>query len=119
MAFDIVGGSHDFAEKVLVSTPFAVEVTPELSTLLLMGAGRQASRLAKSYPEGYVGYMHTHARAQFLYAASGSIRLTLDTGYWIVPPKRAVWLPPRHVHQTGSLGPLEIRPLSCSRGLWS
>jgi hypothetical protein len=46
--------------------------------------------MAKSYPEGYIGYLHTHARAQFLYAASGSMRVTMNVGCWIIPTKRAV-----------------------------
>ncbi len=67
--------------------------------------------MAKDYPAGYVGYMHTHSRAQFLYAASGSMKITFDRGRWIIPPQRAVWLPPGYPHQTGSIGPLQMRTL--------
>lgn len=72
---------------------------------------RPVSAMAKSYPAGYAGYMHEHARAQFLYAVSGSMRLTMDLGCWIIPPKRAVWLPAGYTHQTGSIGSLEMRTL--------
>ena len=72
---------------------------------------RPVAAMAKSYPAGYVGYRHTHARAQFLYAASGTIKLTLDLGCWIIPPRRAVWLPPGYPHQTSTIGPLEMRTL--------
>ena len=72
---------------------------------------RPIAAMAKSYPPGYEGYRHTHARAQFLYAASGSMRLTLDLGCWIIPPKRAVWLPAMYPHQTGGIDPLEMRTL--------
>jgi AraC-like DNA-binding protein len=72
---------------------------------------RPVAAMAKRYPAGYVGFMHQHMRAQFLYASSGSMRLTIDLGCWIVPPKRAVWLPPGYVHQTGSIGQLEMRTL--------
>ncbi len=72
---------------------------------------RPVASMAKSYPAGYAGYMHSHARAQFLYAASGSMRLTFELGCWIVPPRRAVWLPASYPHQTGSIGPLEMRTL--------
>jgi AraC-like DNA-binding protein len=72
---------------------------------------RPVAAMAKSYPAGYAGYMHTHLRAQFLYAASGSMRLTMDLGCWIIPPKRAVWLPAEYAHQTGTIGPLEMRTL--------
>jgi AraC-like DNA-binding protein len=72
---------------------------------------RPVAAMAKTYPAGYEGYMHHHARAQFLYAASGSMRLTTQLGCWIIPPKRAVWLPAGYVHQTGSIGELEMRTL--------
>jgi len=72
---------------------------------------RPLAAMAKSYPAGYLGYRHSHARGQFLYAASGSMRLTMDLGCWIVPPMRAVWLPAGYAHQTGSVGRLEMRTL--------
>jgi AraC-like DNA-binding protein len=77
----------------------------------LQTAPRPVAAMAKSYPPGYVGYMHSHARAQFLYAAAGTMKLALDLGCWIIPPKRAVWLPAAYVHQTGSIGKLEMRTL--------
>lgn len=72
---------------------------------------RSVAALAKSYPAGYTGYLHSHSRAQFLYAASGSMKVTFQLGCWIIPPKRAVWLPANYPHQTGSIGPLEMRTL--------
>lgn len=72
---------------------------------------RPVAAMAKSYPAGYSGYQHSHARAQLLYAASGTMRLTMDRGCWIIPPRRAVWLPPGYSHQTGSVGQLEMRTL--------
>lgn len=72
---------------------------------------RPVAAMAKSYPAGYAGYMHAHTRAQFLYAVSGSMKLTFALGRWIIPPKRAVWLPAGYPHQTGSIGALEMRTL--------
>jgi AraC-like DNA-binding protein len=72
---------------------------------------RPVSAMGKCYPAGYAGYMHSHARAQLLYAISGTMKLTHDLGCWIIPPKRAVWLPPGHLHQTSAIGPLEMRTL--------
>ncbi|MFT4113964.1 AraC family transcriptional regulator [Silvibacterium sp.] len=78
---------------------------------LLQQVPRAVSAMAKSYPSGYLGYAHSHARAQFLYAASGSMRLTFAEGCWVIPPQRAVWLPPGYVHQTSTIGELEMRTL--------
>ena len=67
--------------------------------------------MAKSYPANYAGYLHTHARAQFLYAASGTMKLFSALGCWIIPPQRAVWLPANFPHQTSTIGALEMRTL--------
>ena len=72
---------------------------------------RPVSGMAKNYPAQYVGYTHAHARAQFLYAASGSMKITFEPGCWVIPPQRAVWLPAGYPHQTGSIGPLKMRTL--------
>jgi AraC-like DNA-binding protein len=77
----------------------------------LQTVSRPVAAMAKSYPAGYAGYRHSHARAQFLYAASGTMKLTLDLGCWIIPPRRAVWLPADYPHQTGTIGLLEMRTL--------
>jgi AraC-like DNA-binding protein len=77
----------------------------------LQSVPRPVSALAKSYPPAYADYAHHHSRAQFLYAESGSMRLTTGLGCWIIPPKRAVWIPAGYIHQAGSIGALEMRTL--------
>jgi AraC-like DNA-binding protein len=67
--------------------------------------------MAKSYPSGYTGYLHSHPRAQFLYAESGTMRVATERGAWIVPPHRAIWFPPNYPHQTGTISALEMRTL--------
>lgn len=82
----------------------------------LQTVSRPVAAMAKKYPAGYAGYVHKHARAQFLYAESGCMRLTMDLGCWIIPPKRAVWIPAEYPHQTGSIGELEMRTLYIDSG---
>lgn len=72
---------------------------------------RPVGAMAKSYPGGYSGFRHSHPRAQFLYAESGTMKVTTDSGTWIVPPHRAVWFPPGCPHQTGALSAVEMRTL--------
>lgn len=72
---------------------------------------RPVVAMAKSYPANYEGYLHRHSRAQLLYAVKGSIRMHCALGCWIIPPQRAVWIPPQYPHQTGSIGPMEMRTL--------
>jgi AraC-like DNA-binding protein len=67
--------------------------------------------MAKTYPASYPGYVHTHERAQFLYAASGTMKVSSDLGSWIIPPQRAVWLPAGYAHQTGAINAVKMRTL--------
>lgn len=63
-------------------------------------------------PPDHVIDWHTHSRAQLLYAVSGVMRVATDAGVWIVPPQRAVWIPPGIEHQVQAQGtPLSMRSL--------
>ena len=78
---------------------------PEL-TLLAGG-----SVLSRSYRSGTQLGLHTHREAQLLFAASGVMEVTTPKGRWLVPPERAVWLPPRLEHSVGVLADIEMRTL--------
>ncbi len=54
---------------------------------------------------------HSHSQAQLLYAVSGVISLTTESGTWVVPPSRAVWLPPHLEHVTASRTSIQFRSL--------
>ena len=72
---------------------------------------RPVEAMARSYPAGYAGPLHSHPRGLFLYAESGTMKVTTGCGTWMVPPHRAVWFPPNSPHQTGSLSAVEMRAL--------
>lgn len=42
--------------------------------------------------------LHTHNWTQLLYASSGLMSANTSDGTWIVPPHRAVWIPPGILH---------------------
>ena len=42
---------------------------------------------------------HQHQRAQLLYGAEGIIQIETPHGNWIIPPERAVWIPPNVPHK--------------------
>ena len=42
---------------------------------------------------------HRHQRAQFVYASEGVHTVRTDTGLWVVPPQRAVWILPGERHR--------------------
>jgi len=72
---------------------------------------RPVGAMAKSYPAGYTGVVHSHPRARLLYAESGVMKVTTSEGFWLIPPQRAVWLPALYSHRTGTLSPVEMRTL--------
>ncbi|KGR94739.1 helix-turn-helix domain protein [Burkholderia sp. ABCPW 111] len=43
--------------------------------------------------------LHSHAWAQLAYASRGVLRLATADSTWMVPPSRAIWVPPRIPHE--------------------
>lgn len=72
-------------------------------------AGRGVAALARFYERGTHLGLHAHAEAQLLFAARGVMQVTTPKGRWLVPPRRAVWVPPRSEHAVDMLTDLEMR----------
>ncbi|MHA4866638.1 AraC family transcriptional regulator [Duganella sp. PWIR1] len=54
---------------------------------------------------------HHHPWGQFTYAMQGVIRVDANNSTWIVPPQRAIWIPPDMVHGLTVLERTQLRPL--------
>ena len=67
--------------------------------------------VAKDFPAGRHIPPHRHDRAQFLYASAGVMTVKTETGIWVVPPQRAVWIPAHTLHHIDASGPLSMRTL--------
>lgn len=52
---------------------------------------------------------HSHPWGQLAYAISGAVCLDVPGSRWLVPPYRAVWVPPDVDHEMTLLGPVELR----------
>lgn len=65
--------------------------------------------LAADYPAGSSTGEHVHARAQLLYAIRGVMSIRSATGYWVVPPSRAVWLTAGIPHEVRMSGDVKMR----------
>ncbi|MEN5248211.1 AraC family transcriptional regulator [Brucella pseudintermedia] len=59
----------------------------------------------------FAGPPHRHQDAQLIYARSGVVSVTTESGTWVVPPNRAVWVPPMVEHATRSHGPVQFRTI--------
>lgn len=73
------------------------------------------SVLGRSYGRGVRLGLHAHKEAQLVYAACGVIQVTTPKGRWLVPPERAVWVPPRLEHAIDVLADIDMRTLYVER----
>ncbi|WP_372242531.1 helix-turn-helix transcriptional regulator [Pseudomonas sp. C1C7] len=65
--------------------------------------------LVRDQQTGEYNAPHTHRHGQLLYASSGVMRVATPSGLWILPPKRALWIPPHVVHDQLMLSPVKMR----------
>jgi len=54
---------------------------------------------------------HRHPFAQLIYAATGVMTVSTDDGLWVVPPERAVWVPPFVGHSIRMHGAVALRTI--------
>jgi AraC-like DNA-binding protein/mannose-6-phosphate isomerase-like protein (cupin superfamily) len=76
---------------------------------------RPVAAMPKDFVAGDVVPPHRHRRAQLLYAAEGVMRVTTPAGTWVVPPHRAVWIPPDTEHQIRMIDAVAMRTIYISR----
>ncbi len=72
---------------------------------------RPVAAMPKDFPAGSHVPLHRHARAQLLYAARGVMCVSTPDGAWVVPPHRAVWIPPETEHEIRMSGEVAMRTL--------
>jgi AraC-like DNA-binding protein/mannose-6-phosphate isomerase-like protein (cupin superfamily) len=65
---------------------------------------RPVLAIGTDYADGQRLPRHRHRRAQLLYGATGVMQVSTDQGNWVVPPQRAVWIPPGVEHEVLMLG---------------
>ena len=72
-------------------------------------AGIALRTLAVDYSSGYRIHRHEHAWGQLIYASDGVMSVETDHGTWVVPPRRAVWVPPAVAHEIEMSGSVAMR----------
>lgn len=65
--------------------------------------------LARTYARGLFIEPHAHAWGQLLYAMSGVMWVETPSEAFVVPPQRAVWLPPEVTHGIRVVSDLQMR----------
>jgi len=69
------------------------------------------SAYPRDYLDGAHQPLHLHREAQLLYAVSGVMRVVTAQGAWVIPPTRAVWIPPEIGHEIFMSGDVQMRSL--------
>ncbi|MET0949369.1 MAG: helix-turn-helix transcriptional regulator [Pseudomonas sp.] len=82
----------------------ALATPPDLSDIAV-----PVQPLARTYPRGRYIEPHEHVWGQVLYATSGVMWVETPLEALVVPPQRAVWLPPGVVHGIRVVTDLEMR----------
>ncbi|SAL72776.1 AraC family transcriptional regulator [Caballeronia peredens] len=59
-----------------------------------------------TYASGQREIWHSHEQAQLFYPMNGAARVLTPTGSWMLPPMRAIWLPPGVDHELHAIGDL-------------
>ncbi|MFJ5286810.1 AraC family transcriptional regulator [Pseudomonas sp. NPDC088429] len=67
--------------------------------------------MPSTYSDGSYVDPHSHHRGQLLYAEEGVMRAATDGGIWLLPAKRALWIPAGVIHDQTMLGAVKARSL--------
>jgi AraC-like DNA-binding protein len=67
--------------------------------------------MSDHYPAGFVDSFHRHDHGQLSYATSGIMTVVTDTSAYVLPPNRAIWLPPAMPHEVTCRGPVDLNVL--------
>jgi AraC-like DNA-binding protein len=76
-----------------------------------MGVPRPVVALARDLPPSHEIDWHSHPRFQLVYAARGVMTVDTRDATWVVPPQRAVWMPPDTAHRLVAKGVVQLRSL--------
>ena len=107
-----------FVEKVTV-TPI---VSRSINAADYQNIPPAVAAMSKQFEAGQATAMHSHQRAQLLFASRGVIRVSTEKGFWLLPPLRALWVPPGVPHSTAAVTLVDMRTLyidvEAARLLW-
>ena len=72
---------------------------------------RVVTAIARDVEHGSTGIPHSHERAQLLYGSQGLMRVRTESGMWVLPPRRALWIPPGVEHHWTALSKVTMRSI--------
>jgi AraC-like DNA-binding protein len=72
---------------------------------------RPVGAMARDLPPAYEIPWHSHPRFQLIFAVRGVMTVDTREATWLVPPQRAVWMPPQTPHRVKTSGEVHMRTL--------
>jgi AraC-like DNA-binding protein/mannose-6-phosphate isomerase-like protein (cupin superfamily) len=72
---------------------------------------RPVGAMARDLPPAYEIDWHSHPRFQLIFAVRGVMTVDTRDATWMVPPQRAVWMPPHTAHRLRTSGEVHMRTL--------
>src|SRR6266851_7827715 len=94
---------------------------PEKRQMLITDADFEDSLDIRSYAvelsTAHKIHKHSHDWHQLIYASRGVMTVNTATGSWVVPSRRAVWVPAKIEHEVEMPGPVSVRTLYLRTGL--
>ena len=72
---------------------------------------RPVGAMARDLPPAYEIDWHNHPRFQLIFAARGVMSVDTPDATWLVPPQRAVWMPPKTPHRVRTSSAVQMRTL--------
>jgi len=84
------------------------------------GVPRPVGAMAHDLPPAFEIPWHSHPRYQLIFAVRGVMLIDTREATWLVPPQRAVWMPPKTAHRVRTstavgMRTLYIRPAAVKR----
>jgi AraC-like DNA-binding protein/quercetin dioxygenase-like cupin family protein len=96
-------------------------IRPVTHTRLLPGIAPTPERpvrlVARDLEASELLAAHRHQWGQVTYALEGVVRVTVGNSTWIVPPMRAIWIPPHVTHEVATLEKARLRALFVHAGV--
>ena len=72
---------------------------------------RPVGAMARDLPADFEIGWHSHPRFQLIFAVRGVMSVDTREATWVVPPQRAVWMPPNTAHRIRTAGEVHMRTL--------
>lgn len=100
-------------------TPKSTFLSPERQVMIdrYDRTDRTAVGFSMDYPHGLSSGVHSHPKAQLVYAISGMMRVETGDAVFLLPPSKALFLPADHAHSIAMQGDVAMREVFMDRSV--